>query len=183
MKTQEQIAIEDFAILIVENKKGIIDLINAQGLGSLTYNSSLRDINKIVLDNLRNTKFVKGLEKVVGDDYKYEAITTITIIMISIITASTVYKIGWSIKDAEKKRKALVKQGYRALYLKRKELQEIALINREKMQNMIIQAQADYMQQRENYDAFVQEEKKQNVLIMIVASVVVVALAGRFLLD
>tara|TARA_E500000305_G_C3912918_1_gene184250 strand:+ start:149 stop:700 length:552 start_codon:yes stop_codon:yes gene_type:complete len=183
MKNQEQIAIEELAILIVENKKGIIDLINAQGLGSLTYNSSLREINIIVLDNLKNTKFVKGLESVVGDEYKYEPLTTATIIIIAIIASSTVYKIGWSIKDAEKKRKALVKQGYRALYLKRKELQEIALLNREKMQNMIIQAQADYMQQRENYDAFVQQQKKQNVLIMIVASVIVVALTGRFLLD
>lgn len=182
MTQQQKIAVEELAILIVQNKRGIIKLVNEQKLGSLTYDAPLSEVNKIVLDNLTNERFVKGLEKVVGDDFKYEPLSTATIIIISVIAASTVYKVGWDAYNARQMRKQLLREERRTLYLKEEEMDEIALLNRKNMQNMILHTQQGYLQEKENLDAMQQEQKKKNVLLMVIASMVCVAIITRQLL-
>ena len=179
MREQEQIAVQELALLIVKNKRGITNLINEQGLGSLTYDAPLSEVNKIVLDNLSNERFVKSLEQVVGDEYKYEPISTLTWIIVAVIAASTTYKVGWDAYNARQIRMQLLKEARRTHYLTQEEMDEIALINRQHMQNMILHTQQEYMQEQENLDAQHQEQKKKNILLMVLASMVCVAIIVR----
>tara|TARA_R100001443_G_scaffold75808_2_gene83342 strand:- start:7 stop:552 length:546 start_codon:yes stop_codon:yes gene_type:complete len=177
MKNQEIIALQELALIIVKNKRGITNLINEQGLGSLTYDAPLSEVNKIVLNNLQNDAFVKALPSVTNQEY-YN-LDPVSWVVIGIIVVSTAYKVGWDAKNRREIEKILYRDEARTRYLSQKELDRIALINRQAMQKLILDTQQEYMQQKENMDAMHHEQKKKNALLIVVAGAICVAIIGR----
>jgi len=167
MKNQEILALQELALIIVKNKRGITDLINEQGLGSLTYDAPLSEINKIVLNNLQNDAFVKALPSFTNQEY-YN-LDPVSWVIIGIIVVSTTYKVAWDAKNRREIEKILRRDEARTRYLSQKELDRIALINRQAMQKLILETQQEYMQQKENMDAMHHEQKKKNALLIVVA--------------
>ena len=177
MKNQEILALQELALIIVKNKRGITDLINEQGLGSLTYDAPLSEINKIVLNNLQNDAFVKALPSATNQEH-YN-LDPISWIVIGIIVVSTTYKVAWDAKHRRGIEKILRRDEARTRYLNQKELDRIALINRQAMQKLILDTQQEYMQEKENMDAMHHEQKKKNALLIVVAGAICVAIIGR----
>ena len=178
MNTNE--AIYQYATFVLKNKNEVIDLINSQGLGSLTYSSPIDEVNYIVIDNLYNKRFISGMDSIMKEGYDYlEPITTVAIIVSIITVGLGTAQIVTANRNARKIRAELIREGYRTQYLKQDELNQIAFLERERLQDMFLDAQTDFLQRKENADALEKEEKdKAMVMIVILGMVSVIVVAG-----
>ena len=142
----------EYATFVLKNKKAVIDLINNQGFGSLTYGSSIADVNKIVIENLGDDDFITGIQNIMNEGYSniFGIDDAIVIIIICVITAgAATATIITQNANARKIRQELIREGYRSQYLKKEELQEIAYWERQRLQTMFLDAQSDYIQREE----------------------------------
>ena len=171
----------EYATFVLKNKKAVIDLINNQGFGSLTYSSPITDVNKIVIENLGDDDFTRGIQNIMNEGYSNVAIVddvVVIIIMCVIAAGAATATIITENANARKIRQELIREGYRSQYLKKEELQEIAYLERERLQVMFLNAQAGYVQMEEDIKTQNKKEKQENIVMVLmvgITAVVVVA--------
>ena len=168
-------ALNTLSIFLLEYRKEVINLINEQGLGSLTYNSKQSEVNRIVFENFYNTRFVEGLDGIIRKENEgylnVIAATAIALIVLAVGTAAvTTNNIIQKRRDDFER---LVKEDRRNKYLTREELDRIEYYDNRKMQNIVLETQMNYMLKKKVYLDAKEKGEKQNIAIMITGGVLV----------
>jgi|TARA_R110000824_G_scaffold83627_3_gene209288 hypothetical protein len=173
-----------YATFVLKNKKAVINLINNQGYGSLKYSSPITDVNKIVIENLGDNDFITGMQNIMNEGYSNVAVVDdlVVIIIFCVIAAgAATATIMANNSNARKIRQELIREGYRSQYLKREELDKIAFIERERLQGMFLQAQADYVQVTENEKAKDKKDKEENIVMVLMIGITAVIIAAALI--
>jgi len=173
-----------YATFVLKNKKAVIDLINKQGFGSLTYDSPIKDVNKIVIDNLGDDDFTDGVQNIMNEGYSNVAIADdlVVIIILCVIAAGTATAtIITQNANARKIRQELIREGYRSQYLKKEELQEIAYLERERLQVMFLNAQADFVQITEDIKSKDKKDKEENIVMVLMIGITAVVITAALI--
>lgn len=174
----------EYATFVLKNKNAVIDLINNQGLGSLTYGSSMASVNKIVIENLGNDDFITGMQNIMNEGYSNVAVIDdiVVIVILCVVAAGTATAtIITANQNARKIRQELIREGYRSQYLKKEELNEIAYLERERLQVLFLNAQSDYIQKEENLRATEKKAKEQNIVMVLVIAFSAVVIASALM--
>ena len=173
-------AIYEYATFILKRKKDVVDFINRGGYGSLNYDSPIAEVNKIAIENLGNDDFTKGMSAIQNEGYVN--LTGIEIaIVVAIIAVTTTATIWHSNVNARKVRDELIKEQYRSQYLKKEELNEIAYLERERLSVMFLNAQSDYIQKEENYQAQKKLEGQQKMVMIVAIGVTAVIVSAAIM--
>ena len=174
MKRQE--AIKMLSELVVTHKNDIVDIINEQKIGSLTYTSDLEDVNSIVLDNLENQEFLKVIDDKIyeKEEFCYEPISLTVAIIAAVIVVGTGVKIAHKASLARKERRNILRENRRSIYLTQEELDEIAMIEREALFSDFLIAQNEYLQREEIAIQQKRDEDRKNILTIVVAGIFLV---------
>ena len=148
----------------------------------MTYDSPITEVNKIVIDNFANDDFIEGIDKIRDEGYFYaEPISTTAIIIAAIIVGTTTATIVYSNWNARKVRQELVREGYRSQYLKKEELDEIAYLERERLQVMFLNSQSEYIQKEENYKAQLKRNEQEKMVMIVVIGITTVIIASAIM--
>ena len=173
-------AITNLSIFVLEYRNDIIDIINRDGLGSLTYNSKQSEVNKIVIENLRNKKFVNELNNIVkskSDYFNIFGIDDAIIIWVTVAIAATTATIGvaGNIYNRKKTEADLKHFDYRNKYLTKEQLEIVQRQQEKEMQNAFLYSQINYMERKK--DMFDEKERleKRNTLIIVFGGVVLIS--------
>ena len=137
-------ALNTLSIFLLEYRKEVINLINEQGLGSLTYNSKQSEVNRIVFENFNNKRFIDGLDKIVRNtskDYLNFVVTTAMLIAIGVAAISSGIAANNIIQKRRDDFERLGKEDRRNKYLTREELDRIEYYDNRKMQNIVLESQ------------------------------------------
>lgn len=174
MKRQE--AIYQYAVIVLLHKKEITDLINQLNLGSLTYDTPISEVNKIVINNFDNQEFLSGLTQIVeGKGYYYDGgISAGIIILVSLITVGTVAYVADASRRARLERDAIQRENRRTMYLTQERLEEIAFYERGYLQQDFLAAQADFLQREENEIQRKREEDRKSILTVVIGGILLV---------
>jgi|ETNvirenome_6_85_1030632.scaffolds.fasta_scaffold03589_14 hypothetical protein len=173
-----------YATFVLKNKNAVIDLINNQGFGSLKYSSPITEVNKIVIENLGDDDFTTGIQNIMNEGYSnlFGIDDAIIIIALCVITAGlATAKIITSNQNARKIRQELIREGYRTQYLNERELNEIAYLERERLQTMFLAAQADFVQRTENEKAEEKRKKEENIVMVLMLGITAVVIASALI--
>tara|TARA_R110001599_G_scaffold122244_4_gene294002 strand:+ start:974 stop:1525 length:552 start_codon:yes stop_codon:yes gene_type:complete len=177
-------AVNKLAVVALIYKKEVINLMNHLGLASLSPNASQLKVNRIFIDNLTNKEFVEKLDEIVVKDsgnYSNAIFTITAIVVASLIVVGTAVKVGMDASSARKQRAELISEQRRATYLNEEERDEIARIEREKFQNMFLEAQAQYLNTEEQVYLEKIERKKKNIAMILTGGIVTVVAATYIL--
>tara|TARA_B110000902_G_scaffold267190_1_gene358984 strand:- start:7512 stop:8063 length:552 start_codon:yes stop_codon:yes gene_type:complete len=173
-------ALNTLSIFLLEYRKEVINLINEQGLGSLTYNSKQSEVNRIVFENLYKKRFVEGLDDILRKENKGYlndfGISTIIVIIVAVVASASA--VNSSIKNRRADFENLVKEDRRNKYLTREELDTIEYYENRKMQNIVLETQMNYMLKKKTYLDAKEKGEKQNIAIMITGGVLVLIVAN-----
>ena len=166
--------------LVLIHKKEIVDIVNDEKLGSLKYTSDIKDVNKVVVDNLTNEDFLKEIDKVVFEkkEFCYEPISLTAIIIASVIVVGTGVSVGIKLSNARKERRQILKENRRTLYLKQEELNEIAFAEREDLYRAFLEAQKDFLQQEENQIQAEREQDRNDIVMILIGGLLIVGIAS-----
>lgn len=178
MKRNE--AIKMMAELVVKHKNEIVDIVNNSNIGSLKYTSDIKDVNKVVVDNLENKDFLDSVDKIVFEknEFCYEPISLTAIIIASVIVVSTGVLIAHKSSLARKERRNILRENRRTLYLQQEELDEIAFLERQDLYKEFLVAQQDFLQQEENQIQAEREQDRKDILMIVVGGILIVAAAS-----
>ena len=173
--TREQ-AIYQYAVIVLLHKKEITNLINRLNLGSLTYDSPISEVNKIVIENLDNQEFLVGVTAITqGEGYLYDGgISAGVIILASLLTVGTVAYVADASRRNRLERDAIQREDRRTMYLTQERLEEIAYYERELLQQDFLAAQADFLQREENEIQRKREEDRKSIVIIVVGGILLV---------
>tara|TARA_R110001592_G_scaffold20489_8_gene83070 strand:- start:4126 stop:4701 length:576 start_codon:yes stop_codon:yes gene_type:complete len=175
MKTKE--AIYQYAVIALLYKKEIVDLINQQNLGSLSYASSMIDVNGVLIDNLENKEFLNSLDQILYDtawerkEYLYEPITITMIVIASLIVVGTGVKIGVNAKKNREMRDSIRRENRRTLYLSQEELDEVTLIERKGLINEFLVAQGEFLQDEEIAIQQEREKTRKGIIFIVIGGI------------
>jgi hypothetical protein len=173
-------AISKYATLVLENKRSVIDLINNLGLDSLQYDSPISEVNKIVIENFGNDDFILGIRKIQSEGYSNVAGVDdiVYIIVFIVVTVATVSaKIISGNRNARMVRQELIREGYRSGYFKKDELQQIAYLERERLQILFLNAQTDYLKRKEEAEQKEKNYKNERMVLIVGVGVLAVIMS------
>lgn len=181
MKLEE--AINMMSELVKTHKEEIVDIINQRNLGSLTYASDIEDVEDVVFKNLENKDFLIDIDNKVYEkqEYSYEPVSITAIVIASLIVVVGGITVEQSIRKNRQLREKIFREGFRDRYLTKEQLAEVALINREMMQNKFLDSQAQFIQAEENYIQQQREKSREQALLIIVAGVLTIIFASKYL--
>tara|TARA_R100001086_G_C11760989_1_gene238120 strand:+ start:93 stop:644 length:552 start_codon:yes stop_codon:yes gene_type:complete len=181
MKLNE--AINMMSELVETHKEEIVDIINQRNLGSLTYASDIYDVEDVVYENLENKDFLTDIDNKVyeKEEYCYEPVSATVIIIAAAIAIVGGITVEQTIRKNRQLREKIFREGFRDRYLTKEQLAEVALINRELMQNKFLDSQAQFLQEEENYIQQQREKSREQALLIIVAGVLTIIFASKYL--
>ena len=157
--------------LVVIHKKEIVDVCNEQKLGSLKYSSDIEDVNGIVIDNIVFEK----------NEYLYEPISITVWIIATVIAGISAVSISNTVRNNNRAREEIYRQGYTKRYLDKETLGEVAFLNRKEMQKQFLNAQQDYLQQEENMIQQNRLDTRRNIVIILVGGILTIMIASKLL--
>jgi|TARA_R110000823_G_scaffold191750_9_gene323318 hypothetical protein len=179
---KEEKAISDLAVFVLQNKTDVISLINRLRIASLPLNASIANVNEVVIDNSSNKQLESGLQKIATKGYNSFICAGICIaIAVGVIAITTTVAVASDIRRNKKMREDIFRTGFRSRYLNKETLNEIAFIERKKMQNKFLLAQSDYLQQEENMIQKNREKTKMNSLYIVLGGALAVLIAIKLL--
>lgn len=183
---QEEKAISNLAVFILQNKTDVISLINRLRIASLPLNASISNVNEVVIDNSANKELEKGLIQIATEENEYKnAIFTLTATAAWIIGGLLVVTAGVAVQQDirrnKKMREEIFRTGFRSRYLNKETLNEIAFIQRKEMQNKFLLAQSDYLQQEENMIQKNREKTRMNSLYIVLGGALAVFIGIKIL--
>lgn len=181
-----QKAISNLAVFLLQNKTDVISLINRLRIASLPLNASIAKVNEVVIDNSTNKELEKGLMQIATEENEYKnAIFTLTAtaawIIGSLLVVTAGVAVQQDIRRNKKMRREIFRDGFRSRYLNKETRDEIAFLNRKEMQKQFLLAQSDYLQQEENLIQKNREKTRMNSLYIALAGGVVVYIAIKIL--
>lgn len=179
-------AISTYATLVLENKRDVIDLINNLGLDSLQYDSPISEVNKIVIENFGNDDFISGIRRIQSEGYSNVVVIddiVYIIVFIIVVAGSATAKIISGNRNARMIRQEMIREGYRSGYLKKEELQQIAYLERERLQILFLNAQSDYLRTKEEAEAKAKNYKNEQMVLIVGVGVLAVILSTIMIKD
>lgn len=183
---QEQKAISNLAVFLLQNKTDVISLVNKLRIASLPLNASIANVNEVVIDNSTNKELEKGLMQIATEENEYKnAIFTLTAtaawIIGSLIVVTAGVAVQQDIRRNKKMREEIFRTGFRGRYLNKETLAEIAFLQRKDMQKKFLLAQSDYLQKEENMIQKNREATRMNTLYIILGGALALFVAIKIL--
>jgi len=177
---QKEKAISDLAVFVLQNKRGVISLINRLRIASLPLDAPIIDVNEVVIDNIKELE--PGFLKIANNGYSSFACAGVCIgIIVAALVITSGVAIQQDISRNMKMREEIFRIGFRSRYLNKETLNEIAFLQRKEMQKKFLYAQQDYLQREENMIQENREATKNNSLYLVLGGAVALIVAIKIL--